>query len=600
MHIEKNLIRYTFHRFFWPALLSSVTLAILPMTDLLIAGHVMGDLGLGAVTISLPIMFMVELIKVFLCIGGAVIFSSSLGKGDFRSCSKVFTMCVVGSFVSGILLGGGGLLILRPLAAFLGASPSQLESAVDYMGVYLLGIPFFILASVFNIFLRNDSKPNFATFCVIFCALINVVTSIYFAVSLNWGLSGIAAGSVVSQVISCLMAGIVILRKRKNYGLVKDFWDGKLAARIFNAGVSIAVIILFQVILSVVINRILRDGDSVAVYGVVKSFINFMFVGLFEGVTSAMQPMLGIYYGEGEGRNLRYTAEYGFAAYLVMSLVICLALNFGAPLFCSVFGMESPSLRALASKALRLIGFYSFSTSVTVFLEGFYRCVGKEKVSMLIVLIDSFLMHPICIFLFVYVLHMGDIGVFYAITFTATGTLLGYCLYCRPFRKGMTPEGKVTYVAGFWDAIGALQEDPNQFAEITSVSQSNIAALLQDVQAYCEKFHISEKKKMYIVLCVEELIVNVAGILESQHKDPEKFYADVKIHLLEDGSVKLRIRDNLTEWTPKALDLGDKAILENLDRSSGVNEMGFGIIFKIAKDFSYKRTIGLNNFSVVL
>ena len=105
---------------------------------------------------------------------------------------------------------------------------------------------------------------------------------------------------------------------------------------------------------------------------------------------------------------------------------------------------------------------------------------------------------------------------------------------------------------------------------------------------------------MYIVLCVEELIVNVAGILESQHKDPEKFYADVKIHLLEDGSVKLRIRDNLTEWTPKALDLGDKAILENLDRSSGVNEMGFGIIFKIAKDFSYKRTIGLNNFSVVL
>ena len=64
--------------------------------------------------------------------------------------------------------------------------------------------------------------------------------------------------------------------------------------------------------------------------------------------------------------------------------------------------------------------------------------------------------------------------------------------------------------------------------------------------------------------------------------------------------MRLRIRDNLTEWLPSDVDISDMNLLEEEDKAGGQNELGIGIVKKIAKEYSYKRTIGFNNFSVIL
>ena len=81
---------------------------------------------------------------------------------------------------------------------------------------------------------------------------------------------------------------------------------------------------------------------------------------------------------------------------------------------------------------------------------------------------------------------------------------------------------------------------------------------------------------------------------------------DVRITPMEDGSTQLRIRDNLIQFNPA--DVGESDALggaeEVLNREAvgngGVNELGISIVKKIAKEYSYRRTIGYNNFLVTI
>ena len=601
MNVEKNLVKRTFYRFLWPAMLSALTLALLPMTDMLVAGHLFGDMGLTAITIALPVVFTVTLIQVLLSMGGVIVFSNCLGKGEFHTCSQVFTFAVVGACVLGSLLSILGLLLLRPLTVFLGAVGSQVEPAMAYIRVILLGLPFLILAPILNNFLINDSRQNFSMFCVVFCAVLNVVLSILSATVLGMGIAGIAVGTIVSQLVSCILAGTVLYRKKRNYGFTKDFFQPKLIGKLLGISSSVALMLLWQIVFAVSVNHILSSSDGVAVYGVIKTFINFMFVGIFDGVSAAMQPMLSIYYGEREGRNLCYTARYSFHTFMLMALLIFAVMQIFAPAFCTLFGMESPALRALAIRAFHLVGLYAFGAAMCVFIEGYFRCIGREQVSIFIVLVDSVAMQLLGLIVYVFILGLNNIGVFMAIALSTIGTTIAFILYYKPFGRGTAPDGKPTWLKGFWAFTQDLrEEDENQFQRIVPVSADRIQELTRDAEEYCRAKGFSDKKRFYIGLCIEELIVKAVGIMESRHQNSSGLFADVKIIPRENGEVRLRIRDNMTEWTPKALDFSAPEAVEQIEDPEGVNTLGFGIIQKIAKDFSYKRTIGLNNFSVTL
>ena len=66
------------------------------------------------------------------------------------------------------------------------------------------------------------------------------------------------------------------------------------------------------------------------------------------------------------------------------------------------------------------------------------------------------------------------------------------------------------------------------------------------------------------------------------------YYADIRIAPQADGSIWLRIRDNLTEWMPASMDIQDPSQLVQLDEDGSVNELGIGIIKRLSKSYSYK------------
>ena len=601
MTLERKLVRNTFFRFLWPTLASALTLSVLSMTDLMIAGNMVGEQGLAVVSLSIPLIFVVNLIKHFLGMGGAVVFSSKLGEGDFPECSRIFTLSTVGALVLSGSVSLLGLMFLPQVLVLLGVPPELTEIASQYIGILLAGMPFLVLSPVLVIFLRNDSKQNYAMICVISSAVLNVILSVT-ACKMGLGMLGIGGATVVCEILSCVFSGVVLLRGRRPYGLARHFFSWKRLGRILALGTPVALICLCQIFLTIIINRFLSAQAGAEAYGVVKYMINLLF-DLYGGVMGALQPMLGIYYGEREKKNIRLSAHYGFQTVMIMALGCCLMLTLGGSLICDIFGMTEPAIRALTVHALRITGFYAFSAGVVAFLNNFHRCVGKEKIASRMILVDNFIA-PVCLLvLFVSILKLGSIGVFYAIGLSAVCTLSYYLIRYRPFRNPPVRSGKRRPMEAFWSFVDS-EELKNQsedvYQKIAPATMDAIDQIMEEVIAYCENHGVSGKKQFYIRLCIEELIVNVLGLSQEQSRKKRDSYVDVKLYKQESGRVYLRLRDNLTQWTPRGLDTTSESFLKALEQDSGVNEAGFSIIWKISQEHSYKRTIGYNNFSVIL
>lgn len=138
---------------------------------------------------------------------------------------------------------------------------------------------------------------------------------------------------------------------------------------------------------------------------------------------------------------------------------------------------------------------------------------------------------------------------------------------------------------------------------ISPATPEQMNILLPNVETFCADMEIPMKKEYYINLAIEELVVNVINMAADHaksHKNSKEYYVDIRISPTPDGEVGLRIRDNLTEFNPGDLSTDDMKELALKNENNVINELGIGMVKKIAKAYSYKRTIGFNNFSVIL
>lgn len=91
-------------RMFWqsllPCMISSVGLAISDMADAIVVGQRMGEIGLAAISLALPIYMVINLFMHGLGGGGSIRFSRLMGEGKNEEAMKNFSMILE----AGILL----------------------------------------------------------------------------------------------------------------------------------------------------------------------------------------------------------------------------------------------------------------------------------------------------------------------------------------------------------------------------------------------------------------------------------------------------------------------------------------------------------------
>ena len=96
-----GIVRGTYRKFFIPTAISTMSIAVMNLLNILFAGLFFGNGGSYVVGLALPVVIFSSIITYFFGVGGGIAISIRQGRGDRREAGGLFTAAVTGTVVLG-------------------------------------------------------------------------------------------------------------------------------------------------------------------------------------------------------------------------------------------------------------------------------------------------------------------------------------------------------------------------------------------------------------------------------------------------------------------------------------------------------------------
>ena len=200
--------RRMFYRFLIPSLVMAFSLSFRNIVDSLVIGQRMQEEGLTAVSLTLPIYMIYNVLDIALNIDGSMVCTQLLTAGDAEKAREQFTQVTVLNLLISmpfVLLG----LFGTPLAVrLLGASPDQVliyPLTYQYAQILLLSAPLFFMNMLLYSYIRVDSGEVRASVGFVAGTAVDFVLNFVFVLGFDLGVRGAILATVAGQILSILI-----------------------------------------------------------------------------------------------------------------------------------------------------------------------------------------------------------------------------------------------------------------------------------------------------------------------------------------------------------------------------------------------------------
>ena len=206
--IAKQLIAFAI-----PVLLTSICQALFHTADLIVVGKLSGDANsLAAVGATTSITTL--LIGLFngLALGAGICISNYFGAKDKKSLEECTHTAMTLSLVVGAIIMLLGILLAKPLLLLLHTPKEILGKASLYLIITFIGTPFSVIYTYCASILRavGDSKRCF--YYITASGIVNVILNIIFVLFFKMDVSGVAAATAISHVLSASLSVRYLMR----------------------------------------------------------------------------------------------------------------------------------------------------------------------------------------------------------------------------------------------------------------------------------------------------------------------------------------------------------------------------------------------------
>ena len=350
------------------------------LADTLFIARGVGETGLTALNLAIPVFSIINGTGLMLGVGGATRFSLS-GKKDVFS--KILSWTLILSLVY-ILWG---IFLSRQTALFLGADANTVSLTSEYLRILLFFSPAFMLNNLVSSFVRNDMQPRLAMTAMLIGSFTNILLDYVFVFPLGLGMFGAALATGVSPVISLLILSIHFIKKQNSFpfqistvklSALKDACALGLPSFITELSLGIVIVVFSFVILR------LAGNTGLAAYSIVAN-IAMVLVAVFNGVSSGCQPILSKACGENNHLQMKNTARLGIYTCELLAVLFLLVLFFFAEPITLLF--NSQNSRELTEITVQGIHIYFLSflfSSFNIFMAAFTAAVDRPKLGFFI------------------------------------------------------------------------------------------------------------------------------------------------------------------------------------------------------------------------
>ena len=397
LSIKKLLIKQSV-----PASIGILFMSVNILIDTIFVGQWIGSLAIAAVSVVLPITFLISSLGMAIGIGGSSIISRALGANDKDKALKTFGNQNLLTISLAILFVLIGYFLSEEILLLFGANGAIMKPAKEFFMPVLFGVPFLALCMMGNTVIRAEGKPKFAMIAMIIPAFCNIILDVIFIKFFQWGMFGAAMATAISYFMCfSFILWFFIYKSELRLQLKHYFLDLKIVSEISSLGFVTFSRQGVVAILSIILNHTLfnHGGEhAVAVYGIVSRMLMFALFPIL-GVTQGFLPIAGYNYGAKNYVRVSETISTSIKwAGLLATLIFIVILIFAEPIV-GVFSNDADIINQTPN-ALRLVFAASPIIAIQLIGAAYFQAAGKALPALLLTLTkQGFFLIPLVLIL---------------------------------------------------------------------------------------------------------------------------------------------------------------------------------------------------------
>jgi putative MATE family efflux protein len=315
----------TFLKYLLPSMVGILAMSSASIIDGIFIGNYIGIPALAAVNLIIPILSVLFGVGLMLSIGGSVRAGKYLGEKNEMAASAIFSKTLIAVTIYAIFIITIALLLEFSLFRLLGAD----EVLAALMSEYYRVIMPFLLAQLITIvlyfFIRLDGFPILAATALVIGALLNITLDYLFIAVFDWGISGAAWATGLSQLLPLLTLLIYFIssKRKLHFSVQQKNWSEVFKAA-YN-GLSEFINEISGGIIAFIFNLLLltRAGvEGVAAITVLNYLLMIGFM-IYFSIADTAQVMISQNFG---ARNSQRLKQFLNITFLITSLVSILTI----------------------------------------------------------------------------------------------------------------------------------------------------------------------------------------------------------------------------------------------------------------------------------
>ena len=229
-------MKQRFIKYICLSILGEMAISFYILADTFFIAQGIGDKGLTALNLAIPVFNFIYGIGLMLGIGSGIRLSILKIDHKHDEINQVFNHTVLLGLVIGALFMITGVLYSPSLARMLGANDAVLKDTVTYLRTIMIFTPAFIFNNALNALVRNDNNPALATTAMIVASLMNVVLDYVFIFLCHMGMFGAVFATCLAPLIGLSILSLHFIKKKNTFHPVQLRFQFSIIRRIIKLG----------------------------------------------------------------------------------------------------------------------------------------------------------------------------------------------------------------------------------------------------------------------------------------------------------------------------------------------------------------------------
>ena len=349
-----NVLNKRFINIAIASIVTQIVTYLLVLIDNIVAGHMIGEQAIAAITVMAPLLSILVFIAYILTLGTGMLISYALGEGNKEEANRLYSQGLIVSLVTSVLLTLGLIIFKNNILSMFELSDDIRNYAELYYNALMFApISFFINTYLYTV-LPIVGLEGATTKASILECLVNIVFSIILCAL--FGMIGIGASTVLGNIVGTII--MLVYMKRENFSLqYKWYFNFKKYIKSFSYSILNSIDTFCMSLLPLFITMIIVNdfGDEhLLTFALELNMINLV-VNIFVGLADSIQPIICGLHAEKSDLDIKMLSKVFITTAIVLSVICSLLMYIFAPVLPNIFGIENTEAIEDGIKAIHIL-----------------------------------------------------------------------------------------------------------------------------------------------------------------------------------------------------------------------------------------------------